>query len=436
MAGCTISGNSAGSQGGGLNLTGSATLTDCTISGNTAQQGAGLISYGGADAALVACTISGNSATAPGGGGGLYNYPYGGSDPQVALTDTIVAGNTAPDGPSDIAGTDAGLVTGSCNLIGTGGSGGLSAADHNLLNVADPGLAPLGDYGGPTETMALQPGSPARGAGIAVSGVTTDQRGFPLASPVDIGAFQSQAGPIVVNTSIDGVGSAQGNISLRQAVNLANALQGGDTITFNTSGFPTPTVIDLTAGQLELGNTTGPINILGPGLNELTISGAGASRVFQVDQGATATLSGLTITGGVTSGDGGGLLNLGAVTLSGDAIVGNAAADGGGVANSGTAVIVGSAIDGNSASDDGGGIYNSGALGMNFSDVSDNSAGSDGGGLYNSGTAALVFCTVDDNAASAGGGVYADASGQPVVLIGTEVKHNRGGNIFGSVIRL
>ena len=52
-----------------------------------------------------------------------------------------------------------------------------------LTSLADLGLAPLGDYGGPTQTMALLPGSPAIGAGIAVSGVTTDQRGLPLDSP-------------------------------------------------------------------------------------------------------------------------------------------------------------------------------------------------------------------------------------------------------------
>jgi hypothetical protein len=69
-------------------------------------------------------------------------------------------------------------------------------------------------------------------------------------------------------------------------------------------------------------------------------------------------------------------------------------------------------------------------------DLSANSAATDGGGLYNRGTAVLVLCTVDANAASAGGGIYADASGQPVVLIGTEVKRNKGGNTYGQVIRL
>ena len=60
-----------------------------------------------------------------------------------------------------------------------------------LTDLAGLGLAPLGDYGGPTQTMALLPGSPAIGEGAAVAGVTTDQRGFALDSPVDIGAFQA-----------------------------------------------------------------------------------------------------------------------------------------------------------------------------------------------------------------------------------------------------
>ena len=61
------------------------------------------------------------------------------------------------------------------------------------------GLAPLGNYGGPTQTIALLPGSPAIGAGViadypdTTTPITTDQRGEPLASPKpDIGAFQSQ----------------------------------------------------------------------------------------------------------------------------------------------------------------------------------------------------------------------------------------------------
>ena len=41
----------------------------------------------------------------------------------------------------------------------------------------------------------------------------------------------------------------------------------------------------------------------------MTVSGGGLSRVFQVDAGVTASISGLTITGGKTDGNGGGLYN-------------------------------------------------------------------------------------------------------------------------------
>lgn len=60
------------------------------------------------------------------------------------------------------------------------------------------GLAPLEYYGGPTQTMALFPGSPALGKGAA-PGRTADQRGRPLDSPeADIGAFQSQGFFLIV----------------------------------------------------------------------------------------------------------------------------------------------------------------------------------------------------------------------------------------------
>ena len=133
---------------------------------------------------LSDCTVSGN--TAYGLGGGIEN------NGTVTLIGTIVAGNKssqAPAGPSDISGSN---VSGTFNLIGTGGSGGLAnGVGGNIVGVANPGLGPLGIYGGPTQTMALLAGSPAIGKGIAVTDVTTDQRGLPVAALVDIGAFQT-----------------------------------------------------------------------------------------------------------------------------------------------------------------------------------------------------------------------------------------------------
>ena len=216
----TVTGNSTGDDGGGLFNYGRSplTLTNCTVSGNYAYLGGGLSNIG--TATLTNCTVSGNSASD--GGGGLWNdgtatltnctvsgnsaaYSYGGlfNLGTATLTNTIVAGNTTlPNGggsSSDIGGTVS--VSGSYNLIGTGGSAGLTnGVNHNQVGVANPLLGPLGDYGGPTPTIPLLPGSPAIGIGspaLAVDpstgqALTADQRGYTQSGVVDIGAFQDQ----------------------------------------------------------------------------------------------------------------------------------------------------------------------------------------------------------------------------------------------------
>ncbi len=206
LTGCTLSDNSGDSRGGGgvFNI-GTANLTDCTLSANvTSGYGGGFANYDGT-AALTDCTLSGNSASV---GGGLYNSSGVYHQATVALTDTIVAGNTSPSAASDIGGPVS--VSGSDNLVGTGGSGGLTnGSDGNIVltSLTDLGLAPLGNYGGPTQTIALLPGSPAIGAGSAVTGVTTDQRGLPLDSPnPDIGSYQFQptAYSLIVTTQPPG----------------------------------------------------------------------------------------------------------------------------------------------------------------------------------------------------------------------------------------
>ena len=70
-------------------------------------------------------------------------------------------------------------------------------------------MGPLADNGGPTQTMALLPGSPAIDAGsnaLIPSGVTTDQRGYARINngTVDIGAYE-YVNPLVVNTTSDEV---------------------------------------------------------------------------------------------------------------------------------------------------------------------------------------------------------------------------------------
>ena len=84
-------------------------------------------------------------------------------------------------------------------MIGSGGSGGLTNTNSNLIiSDANAGLTGLQNNGGPTATIALATTSPAIGAGsTAISGVavpTTDQRGgIRTSSTIDAGAYQSGA---------------------------------------------------------------------------------------------------------------------------------------------------------------------------------------------------------------------------------------------------
>ena len=93
--------------------------------------------------------------------------------------------------------------------------------------------------------------------------------------------------------------SAADTGSLRSAITQANAdpNPAGSLIQFDATVFSSPQTITL-ASTLELSETAGPEVIDGPGAGTLTISGNDAVRVFLVDQGVTATISNLTISGG------------------------------------------------------------------------------------------------------------------------------------------
>ena len=99
-----------------------------------------------------------------------------------------------------------------------------------------------------------------------------------------------------------------------------NSNAGGSLIQFDPTVFGTPQTITLTS-TLNLSETDGPTMIDGPGTSLLTISGNNTVQDFLVDHGVTATLSGLTISGGL-SGDGGGIENEGAVTVA-DCMISN-----------------------------------------------------------------------------------------------------------------
>jgi hypothetical protein len=139
--------------------------------------------YNGGILTVTHCTLSGNSASE---GGGISN------DGTLELTDSIVAGNTLIGAGSGADIYNAGPLTRvGANLVqGFYNDPGLGTEIGPAGKTDAPILAPLGNYGGPTQTMALLPGSPARDAAVG-SSTTSDQRGFPIVGTPDIGAYEA-----------------------------------------------------------------------------------------------------------------------------------------------------------------------------------------------------------------------------------------------------
>ena len=242
---CTLSGNSATgdtASGGGIFNVGALTLNQCTLSGNGAWAGGGIEVSDGGTLAINGSTFSGNSADF---GGGIYVD----SGASLALTNTIVAGNTALY-TNDIAGSFSGA---------------------NNLTSSNPLLAPLGNYGGPTQTMPPLPGSPVIGAGsVSANAFATDQRGYPRLQNglIDLGAVELQSPaanpPVLANITVPAGGGT-------------NGLQ----FTFTNAPVADFTVLTATNVSLPLTNWTvlGEVLQVAPGLYQFTDPQAATNMV-------------------------------------------------------------------------------------------------------------------------------------------------------------
>jgi hypothetical protein len=211
----TISGNSVelNAQGGGIFNFGTLTVTRSTISGNKAMgfaaNGGAIANYAQGDLTVTDSTISGNSAGEPtlaqARGGAIMNFGTG------TITTSTIAGNrvlgTSVIG-GGIADTAPLTVTASIvadnqgrNCVGQVDDGGFNLENGTTCGFADhavngqPRLGPLSDNGGPTQTRALNPASPAINEvppRRAFCANTVDQRGVsrPQGPKCDIGAFE------------------------------------------------------------------------------------------------------------------------------------------------------------------------------------------------------------------------------------------------------
>jgi hypothetical protein len=224
-----IRGNNATYAGGGLMLSnsGEALLERVTIMDNLAGSGGAIFNQATGVSTLRNSTVSGNVAS--GNYGGLF---AAGTGVDFAIHNSAIAENrrtnTAGIGQNGVAMVSGAAATLSNSLVANNAerqcsSGGILSAGHNLssdfeCNLTQPGdqqgvdplLMPLGDYGGPTPTHALRPGSPAIEGGSNANCPATDQRGVlrPFdgdnsgTAVCDIGAVEAERQLVIADTSV------------------------------------------------------------------------------------------------------------------------------------------------------------------------------------------------------------------------------------------
>lgn len=228
--------------------------------------------------------------------------------------------------------------------------------------------------------------------------------------------------------------------SLREAIGAANSSAGADNITI-----PAGTYTLSIAGTGEDANATGDLDVTGG----LTINGAGAvstiidgggiDRVLTVHPGATDQINAVTIRNGNPGAGFGaaGILNSGKLTLSKSSVTNNTGDNfGGGIYNVGTITLIDTTVSDNillgfNLSGGGGGIFSSGTMTMTRTTVSGNSTIGRGGGIYNlDQTLTIINSTISGNTALNGGGIFnrfGTVNLTHVTLTGNTATDNGGG---------
>lgn len=240
----------------------------------------------------------------------------------------------------------------------------------------------------------------------------------------------------LVTTTSDVVDPDDALVSLREAINLANAEPGLDSITFDPAALLASIRIELSLGALHI---TDSLRVTGPGMNRLTIDGGGNSRIMLMESDASddLILQGLSLRGGLSSADAdtdeaprgaGGAIRFnssGTLTVAHSSIVdsqtvGDGAHGGAIFSNLGNVVLDSAQLLRNSTAGvqaAGGAVFVSpGALLIQDSDLRDNRTlgrGSQGGAVFSSGAVASIRTSRLVNNSTAGdsadgGAVFSD----------------------------
>jgi len=176
----TVAGNAAG--GLGNDVQGVATVTNSTVSENTGGWGGGVDNWG--SLTLVNCTVSGNFTDFDGIVQGIRNVEF--APGTLTVINTLIDGDCR--GEITSLGYNIESPGDTCSFDQTGDQAG----------VLDPMLGELANNGGPTQTHALEEGSPAiNQIPVVDCEVTEDQRGVarPQGPTCDVGAVEVAMNP-------------------------------------------------------------------------------------------------------------------------------------------------------------------------------------------------------------------------------------------------
>lgn len=257
--------------------------------------------------------------------------------------------------------------------------------------------------------------------------------------------------------------------TLRAAVQAANFLGGGPhTINVPAGTYlltiPGPTDETGAAGDLDI---TANVNLVGSGINATIVDGNGPvlnDRVLDIQPGATASISGLTLrNGSAVLGDGGGVRNRGTLSVDNTLVTSNrdtgctSGTDAAGIFSSSSLTITNSVISNNVACGNAGGVGNfGGTLFISNSAIRDNigsgaivntratlldviisgNSAQSGAGLQGLG-ASVVRATIINNVATGAGGGILSGTGESNFQISDSVISNNtaqcGGGISGAI---
>ena len=465
----TLQGNTAATHGGGVHIFsgGTFTMNGGTIGGtaaNTATYGGGVFVSGG-EFNMNDGTISGNTVTHSGGGVYVYDGNFTMSGGTIgSSTDANEAdlggGVYVADGTFTVSGSSPTITGNTANnvylargktiSIGvdglTGGTIGVTAEDmgpRKFVKITDETV----DRADTIFTSDVEGYTIVESSGAVY--LLDVETMYIVGSVKKMDTFE--AALAAVNNSTNG-----GTITLLKDIDSSNAVfknasSQPQPITFSSDEETRSFILDLNGKTINRGLSTpttdgSVIKIEG---GTLTIKDSSATNPDGT--GGTGT-----ITGGNTSGGGGGILitcksigNVpGSLILESGSISGNTAdgSNGGGVyiASDCALTMKGGSIDGNivsSASDYGGGVFVYGTFTMENGIITKNSSKQGNGGGVNigsNGTFTMTDGTISDNdAGTTGGGVNLGASGATMTLEGGTISGNtasyNGGGVGVSV---